>query len=266
MNRSTTPVAFVALVAFVAFALGLLMAAPSFAAPEIPSFSAMSPGGPITGWQPLKSPRNVDDTRYTLVEDAGTVVLKAEAEQSMSALVHHVRVEVGRYPLLRWRWKIAAPLKTADMTSWDGDDYAARIYVMFDYPEEKLSFVNRMKLRLAESLYGQDIPTAALNYIWDNRHPVGTLQASTHSDRSRMIVLRSGAAQAGQWVTETRDLAADFRAAFGEDPPDVVAIVIATDTDNTGESATAWYGDIEFLPAKEANAGRAAYTPGNMND
>jgi hypothetical protein len=195
----------------------------------------------------------VPETRYSLVEDAGVVVVKAEAEQSMSALVHKVRVDVRRFPLLRWQWKIASPVKSADMTSWDGDDYAARLYVMFNYPVEKLSFGMRMKLQLAEAMVGTSIPTAALNYIWDNRNPVGTLQANTHSDRSRMIVLRSGAAQAGQWVTETRDLAADFRAAFGEEAPEVVAVVIATDTDNTGETAKAWYGDIRFLPAEKGD-------------
>lgn len=232
--------------------------APAFpadpAVPQLPAFSTMKPGGAMPGWEVLKSPRRVPETRYSLVEDAGMVVVKAEAEQSMSALVHKVRVDVRRFPVLRWRWKIAAPLKSADMTSWDGDDYAARLYVMFDYPVEKLPFGMRMKLQLAEAMYGPGIPTAALNYIWDNRNPVGTMQANTHSDRSRMIVLRSGAAEAGQWVTETRDLAADFRAAFGEEAPEVVAVVIATDTDNTGESATAWYGDIRFLPAEKGDS------------
>jgi hypothetical protein len=244
--------------AVLAAALSMSFSAPAFpadpAAPQIPAFSSMKPGGTMPGWEVLKSPRRVPETRYSLVEDAGVVVVKAESEQSMSALVHKVRVDVRRFPLLRWRWKIAAPVKSADMTSWDGDDYAARLYVMFDYPVEKLSFGMRMKLKLAEAMYGPGIPTAALNYIWDNRNPVGTIQANTHSDRSRMIVLRSGATQAGQWVTETRDLAADFRAAFGEEAPEVVAVVIATDTDNTGESATAWYGDIRFLPAEKAES------------
>lgn len=54
-----------------------------------------------------------------------------------------------------------------------------------------------------------------------------------------MIVVESGADKAGLWVTVTRDLAADFRAAFGEEAPPVIGVVIATDTDNTGERVTA---------------------------
>jgi hypothetical protein len=222
------------------------------AAAEVPAFSRMTPGGAVTGWQALKPAPKANDTRYSLVTDAGKVALQAQADSAMSGLIHPVRVDIRRYPLLRWRWKVAAPLKIADMTQKTGDDYAARIYVMFDYPTEKLSFGTRTKLRLAEVLYGQRIPTAALNYIWDNRQPIGTIQPNTYTDRARMIVVRSGAAQAGRWITETRDLAADFRAAFGEDPPDVVAVALASDTDNTGESATAWYGDIEFLPGATA--------------
>lgn len=222
------------------------------AVPEVTAFSAMRPGDTITGWQALKPAPKANDTRYSVVLDAGKAVLRAEADQAMSGLIHPVRIDIRQYPLLRWRWKIAAPLKRADMTQKTGDDYAARVYVMFNYPAEKLSFGTRAKLALAEALYGQKIPTAALNYVWDNRQPVGTIQPNTYTDRARMIVLETGAAHAGQWVTETRDLAADFRAAFGEDPPDVVAIAVATDTDNTGESAVAWYGDIEFLSGAKA--------------
>ncbi len=217
-------------------------------AADVPAFSAMDSGTSIAGWQPLRPAPNAPDTRYTLVKESDRTVLKAEAQASMSGLVHAVRVDLRKTPLLRWRWKIAAPLNNADMREKAGDDYAARIYVMFDYPVEKLPFGTRAKLKLGEALYGQKLPTAALNYIWDNRQPAGTIQPNPYTDRARMIVVESGAGKAGRWITETRDLRADFRAAFGEEAPDVVAVALATDTDNTGESAVAWYGDLQFLP------------------
>jgi hypothetical protein len=217
-------------------------------APAVPAFSRMAPGGDIPGWQILKPAPKAPDTRYALAPEDGRTVLRADAQGSMSGLSHAVRVDMRKYPLLRWQWKIDAPVESADMTSKAGDDYAARIYVIFDYPAEKLPLGTRLKLRLAESFYQQKIPTAALNYVWDNRHPVGRIQPNAYTDRARMIVVNSGAAKAGEWVTHTRDLVADFRDAFGEDPPDVVAVALATDTDNTGESTTAWYGDIEFFP------------------
>jgi hypothetical protein len=230
--------------------MGLLAPLYAFAqsdAPDIPAFSHMQPGSPIAGWQPLRPAPNAPDTVYTLVDDGGTTVIQADAEKSMSGLTHATRVNLREFPLLRWRWKVAAPVTGADMKTKEGDDYAARLYVMFDLPLEKLSFATRAKLAMAEAFYGQSLPTAALNYVWDNRHAIGTIQANTYTERARMIVLQSGVSRAGQWVTETRDLAADFHAAFGEEAPDVIAVALATDTDNTGASATAWYGDIEFL-------------------
>ena len=215
---------------------------------QVATFSRLAPGGKIEGWQVLKPSPKAANTRYTLVDAGGQTVVKAEASASMSGLIHTVRVDTRRFPLLRWRWKIGAPVEGADMTKKSGDDYAARVYVLFDYPSARLPFATRMKMKVAESVYGQALPTAALNYVWDNRQPIGTIQPNTYTDRARMIVLRSGAQQAGTWVSETRDLRADFRAAFGEEAPDVVALAIATDTDNTGSQATAWYGDLEFLP------------------
>jgi hypothetical protein len=59
-----------------------------------------------------------------------------------------------------------------------------------------------------------------------------------------MIALQSGNARANQWIDEKRHIAEDYRRVFGREPPPVMGIAIMTDTDNTGESATAYYGDI----------------------
>ncbi|MSQ67433.1 MAG: DUF3047 domain-containing protein [Gammaproteobacteria bacterium] len=212
--------------------------------PAIPLFSALPAGGEIRGWRPLKPAPLAPDTRYTLEDDGGLVVVRAEAVAAMSGLVHTLRVPAAQLGTLQWRWRIRAPVASADLREKSGDDYAARVYVLFDYPRARLSWTTRAKLALAEALYGQPLPTAALNYVWDNLQPVGTVRPNAYTDRARLIVLESGAARAGEWVTETRDLAADFRAAFGEAPPDLSGIAIATDTDNTGEHATAWFGDL----------------------
>ncbi len=233
-----------------ALAAGLAMCAAHGAvqaAPAVPAFSQMAPGGPVDGWRPFRPAPKAADTRYSLVTDGGISVLRADADNSMSALTHTIRVDTRRFPLLRWRWKITAPVNGADMTRKAGDDYAARVYVLFDYPRARLPLSTRLGMTLAESLYKQPIPTAALNYVWDNRQPAGTIRANAYTDRARMIVVRSGPAGQGQWHTETRDLRADFRAAFGEDPPDVLGLALATDTDNTGGRALAWFGDLEFL-------------------
>ncbi len=112
---------------------------------------------------------------------------------------------------------------------------------------DTLSLGTRLALSLARALRGDQVPDAAINYIWDNRHPVGTWQPNAYTDRARMLVLRSGGAEAGRWVDERRDVAADFQRAFGHAPSRLTGMAIATDTDNTGEEARAGFADFRFV-------------------
>ena len=216
----------------------------ALAAPGLPRFSTLTPGGPITGWSALRPAPKAPDTRYSLISDDGQTVIKADAQASMSGLVYRFDPPLANARRLSWRWRIAGVPHKGDLRTKAGDDYAARVYVLFDYPRERLSLLTRAQLALAEAFYGQPLPTAALNYVWDNRATIGTLRPNAYTDRARMMVLQSGSARVGQWVTESRDVAADFRAAFGEAPPPIAGIAIATDSDNTGETLTAWDGDL----------------------
>jgi hypothetical protein len=211
------------------------------------AFSRMAPGDRLPdGWELIRPNKDFPPTRFRLEVDGETTVVRADADRSMAGLSHKIRVDVKRLPYLCWRWKIAAPLVHADLSTKQGDDYAARLYVLFDYDTRRLPLSTRLKLGALRGLFGLDVPAAALNYVWDNRHPVGTVAPNAYTDRAMMWVLQSGAGEAGRWVSEVRDLAADFRRAFGDAAPDAVAVVIASDTDNTGETATAWFGDIRF--------------------
>lgn len=83
------------------------------------------------------------------------------------------------------------------MSTRQGDDYAARVYLAFSLPAEAMSFATRAKLRLARGIYGDHVPDAALNYVWDNRYPIGTQRSNAYTEHARMIVLRSGPRYAG---------------------------------------------------------------------
>ena len=233
---------------FTLIPLSMLTPGQSAAAPlEIGAFSRMPPGDRLPdGWERIQPNADVPPTRFRLEVDGGATVVRADADRSMAGLSRRLRVDLGQFPYLCWRWKIAAPLAKADLRTRQGDDYAARLYVLFDYDTGRLPLGDRLKLGALRGLFGLDVPAAALNYVWDNRHPVGTVAPNAYTDRARMWVLRSGKGEAGRWVKEARNLAADFRRAFGEEAPAAVAVVIASDTDNTGEKATAWFGDIRF--------------------
>ncbi len=220
---------------------------------NVTAFSPATPGSAIPSpWTLTTLPNVARATRFELVRDTEqATVLQAISEAAAATLTHKLHVDPTVSPWLSWRWKVSRVLESADLSEKKRDDYAARVYVLFDYPVEKLPLADRIKISIGRSLYGQELPAAALCYVWDNRHLVGVSAWSAYTDRVRMIVLESGPHHVGQWRLEQRDVAADFRAAFGEEAPPISGIALAADTDNTGENVTAWFGDLKFSPVPE---------------
>ena len=208
-------------------------------------FSAAHPGGAMPeAWQPFTFARIHRHTRYSLVADDSGTAVKAEADASASGLIRLLDVDPAALPLLEWRWKVESLPAKSDPTRKKGDDYAARIYVAFRFDPARASMAQRAKHAMAKAIYGEDVPNAAINYIWATATPVGTVLANAYTDRVRMIVVRSGAADLGRWVRERRNVYEDYRRAFGEAPPPISGIAIMTDTDDTAGRAVAFYGDI----------------------
>ena len=242
------------LVGAVAACLILALTAPTLqgqppATLEVGKFSGAKAGGPYPdSWQPLTFEKIEKHTQYSLVDDHGTVVLKAVSQSSASGLTRAVSIDPKQYPVVEWRWKVENILKNGNVLEKDGDDYPARLYITFEYDSSKVGFFERAKYETARLIYGQYPPLGALNYIWESKSPVGTVVPNPYTDRAKMIVLQSGKAKVGQWVTESRNVYEDYRKAFGADPPLISGVAVMTDTDNTGESAVAWFGDVVFKP------------------
>jgi hypothetical protein len=229
-------------------AAALLAAAAQPATADPAPFSRARPGAPLPGaWRPLTLPR-VAAPEVALVDDAGVTVLRSRAAAAAGTITHDLDADPAARPTLTWRWKVDRVLARANLAEKGGDDFAARVYVFFDVPVETLPLGARVKAALARAVWGEKLPTAALCYVWDNRHEPGTSAWNPYTDRVRTVVLRS--ASPGAWAEESRDLAADFRAAFGAQwagpVPRVTGIAIGNDTDQTGESATAWFGDFRL--------------------
>ncbi len=218
-----------------------------FALPDyaVASFSNMRSGGAINGWQTLQL-GDAPASRYDLVQDGGVTVVRARADGSASGLVRRFDLDPARFPVMRWRWKADNVIAGGDIRRKGGDDYPARIYVTFDYNPSDLSFVDRIKYRALRALGYSDIPVRALSYVWANQPGETRIVPNAFTDWVQMVPVQSGAAGLGTWHSERRNLVADYRAAFGEEPPNISGIAIMTDTDNTGGSATAYFGDIRL--------------------
>ncbi|MEC7376455.1 MAG: DUF3047 domain-containing protein, partial [Pseudomonadota bacterium] len=177
----------------------------------------------------------------------GQQVVLATTEGGASGLIARVNVEPGDSLMLEWRWKVSNVFEKGNARTKAGDDYPARIYVAFEFQPEKAGFFERAKRKTVEVLFGESLPGNALNYIWANSLPEGTFIANAYTDKTMMVAVNSGSDRTGEWVTVQRDIVADYRQAFGEAPPPIVGVAIMSDSDNTGERATAWYGNVRLF-------------------
>jgi Protein of unknown function (DUF3047) len=209
-------------------------------------FSATMPGAGVQeGWQPLTFKNIERHTSYRLVADDGTTVLEAVTDASASGLVRRVRIDPKEYSVIEWRWKVNNVLVKGDVHKKGGDDYPARLYITFEYDPAKLGFTDTLKYKSIKLLHGE-VPLRAINYIWESKAPEGTVVPNPYTNWVMMIVVESGKTRAGQWVKEKRNIYEDYKKAFGEEPGRITGVAVMTDTDNTGESAIAYYGDILF--------------------
>ncbi len=165
-------------------------------------------------------------TSYTVVADGGGKVLRAESKGTASGLVYAIDYAPADYPILTWRWKVANIVAAGDETVKRGDDYAARVYVIFPH---WLFFKTR-----------------SINYIWANKLPKEAFLPNAFTGNAIMLAVESGPKRVGEWIGERRNIVDDYRRLFGEEPPPVGAIAIMTDTDQTGSTATAWFDDIRI--------------------
>ncbi|MGD0843543.1 MAG: DUF3047 domain-containing protein [Geobacteraceae bacterium] len=183
--------------------------------------------GNLTGWSDKIFKGK---TTYTLVKENDKSVLKAHSEKGASGLLKKVNLDPKEYPVLRWSWKVEHTLKGEDVTRKSGDDFAARVYVVFP-----------------RTFFWQ---TRAINYVWASRLPKGSSVPSPYTSKALIVAVESGDEKAGQWVNEERNIYEDYRKLFGEEPPMLGAVAIMTDTDDTRDEATAYYGDIFLESAR----------------
>lgn len=220
-------------------------AGPGLDSPGRPAAPVAEPAASSDGWHPVLLPGKAP-TRYAVTQKDGRWAVSARAESSASMWRRRVSVPADQLGEARFAWWVENLPAGAHVGDADHEDAAARVIFAFEGDLEKLSPRNRAMFDLARALTGEYPPYATLMYVWDSRAPVGSVVVNPRTDRVRKIVLDSGPAELGRWREHRRQLAEDFRRAFGEEPGRLVAIAVMTDGDNTRTRSQAWYGAIEL--------------------
>ena len=190
-------------------------------------------------WQPLRFSIFARSTHYRLEVPGGSAAqaLHASSRDTASGIMQIISIKPTSLPILSWRWRVDKFPTVRHEGTREGDDYAARLYILFSAAQPPQQGASPVEVFTHAH---------AINYLWSRELPLNQHLASPFDGRSQMLVASSGDQAVGQWVEVSRNLVEDYRAIFKKEPPPIVGIAIMTDSDNSDSTAEAWYGDIVF--------------------
>lgn len=182
-----------------------------------------SSGALPAGWE-IKE--RTGRANVAFVRDEGIPAVRLISAASSFSLQKEVLIDLTKYPVLSWKWKVTKLPAGGDYRKSAGDDQAAQLFLAFS-------------------------KTRALVYLWDTSAPAGSMgnAAAPFFMSVKAIVVRSGTADAGKWISETRNVAEDYRAAFQEEPGPVAGIRLQINSQHTRTAAESWFADVAFSKA-----------------
>ncbi len=181
--------------------------------------------GDLAGWE---SKSFHGSSRYRLVNLEGREVLRADSRAAASGLYRKQRIDLQETPYLHWSWRIDKRLPMLEEREKSGDDYVARVYVVVS---GGWAFWK----------------TRAINYVWSGSQPKGAVWPNAFAgDNAMMIAVRDRSDKKKEWYSEKRNVMDDLRQQYGETIRYIDAVALMTDTDNAGQRAESYYGDIFF--------------------
>ena len=195
-------------------------------------------GSPFSRWMIRDASRRAAESVYRLATEDGNTFIKADAYRSSIQIAKQVQWNIYRHPVVSWKWRARSLPPGGNEEFGRTNDSAASIYVIFIRRRMPLLPVNAQ-------------PINVIKYVWSTTLPVGKSLNKLKEKlgmviyEGRFLVLRSGASQLNQWITERRNVLDDYRRLFGKNPPgNPVMIAILTDSNATNSHAAADYDDI----------------------
>lgn len=181
-------------------------------------------GNSLEGWKPKQFS---GETKYRLTKYGESTVLEARSNASASGLFKEIEVDIKKYPYLNWSWMITRLLQGNNEREKAGDDFPVRLYVLVS----------------TGPFFWQ---TKALNYVWSRNEPLGMSWINPFTDSAVMLAVESGGDHLNQWVTHKRNVREDLKRYLGIDADSIQGVALMVDTDNTGQQALSYFGDIFF--------------------
>jgi len=165
----------------------------------------------------------------------GISYLRMEADKASGSLVTRIdNIDLEDTPFLKWRWRVKTLPGGADGRDKKRDDQAIGIYVGS----------------------GSLLNNKSVSYRWDTDTPRGAEGNCLYGGgtvKVKWFTLRNAKdAEGGKWITEERNVAEDFRNAWGF-YPEKVYLSVSCNSQYTGTKAVADLAWIELVAASSGD-------------
>jgi hypothetical protein len=187
----------------------------------VADFSSAALGGGIpAGWE-LKEKSGKAD--FAVVRDGDLRVVRFRSSNTSFSLQKEVKVDLKQFPVLVWRWKVEKLPAGGDFRKSKTDDQAAQLFIAFT-------------------------KTKSIVYIWDTNAPQGLMEDTTPVPfmHVKVVVVRSGPADTGKWMSESRNVYEDYKKLFGDEPPAVSGMRLQINSQHTETSAESYFAEVAF--------------------
>ncbi len=175
--------------------------------------------------RPWKLKVNAGDAGASVVTENGTKVLHIKCADSSFSLEHDMPLDPAEYRYVSWTWEAIRLPRSGDVRENGHNDQALQLMIGFENKK-------------------------VLSYVWDSNAPEGTTARESviwpFSIKIAVIVVQSGTADTGKWVTDTRNIYEDYKKFFNEEPPRIKGVRLQSNTQHTKDTAEGYVRDIIF--------------------
>lgn len=186
---------------------------------------------------------------YSYVRHEGRDAVLAKVEASGSILRHRHRIEPDQLGLVRFSWNVPDAGAGTNLALPQLEDVPVRVVLAFEGDRSRLSMKNSLLSELSRLLTGEEMPFATLVYSWSRVNRPGEVVVNDRTDRIRKIIVDSGDHGYNEWRSYERDIRADYRKAFGEDPGALLSFAVFTEGEKNEGQLQAFYGPLKLVPA-----------------
>lgn len=220
----------------------------------IDNFEQQPVGSLPTGWYNRNGDHKVTQLRpskrvkyhYTIVKNDSNKFLRYSGVYAMHLNFPFINkqhenvynINVYETPILSWKWRVFNLPNGANIHDNGSNDAAASIYVVWGFGH----------------ILFKKVPKT-VRYVWGTAQSEGTVMSKLFGNQ-KIVVVESGPANKGEWVTFHRNIVKDYKRLFGDKPPKTpLAILILSDGDSTNSYVKADYDDIKLEPATSVGNG-----------